>query len=183
MIELANLCTPEQLTRLNRVRLHQQVLFGSDIIDAGGRCIDKKYLWECPTNESWSTIRFPKEIPPNRDFAFWRKMLPHPRGQGRLHLGSLLSDGHKIWNWKYDAEECVLYHQQDDNTDNVYYPSNSTGLPTRANAWELVKVNQPRANIGMLCTVEKIKAGEDYRIVSHMPPTHHGQRPNPSERY
>ena len=65
MTELATICSPEELIRLNRVRLHQQVIFGSDIMDAGGRCLDKKYLWKRPPNESWSTIYFPNERPPN----------------------------------------------------------------------------------------------------------------------
>jgi hypothetical protein len=36
MVELAKICSTEELIRLNRVRLHQQVIFGSDIMDAGG---------------------------------------------------------------------------------------------------------------------------------------------------
>ena len=33
-----------ELIRINRVRLHQQVLFVSDVMDAGGRAIDRRYL-------------------------------------------------------------------------------------------------------------------------------------------
>jgi hypothetical protein len=69
MVELAKICSTKELIRLNRVRLHQQVIFGSDIMDAGGRCIDKKYLWERLADESWSSMLFPRAIPPKRDFA------------------------------------------------------------------------------------------------------------------
>jgi hypothetical protein len=36
--------TGEELLRLNRVRLHQQVLYLSDVMDASGRALDRKYL-------------------------------------------------------------------------------------------------------------------------------------------
>jgi hypothetical protein len=113
---------------------------------------------------------FPREIPPRRDFALWRKTLPYLRGHGRLHLGPILSTGHKVWDWKYDAEECLLYHQQHDNTDNIYQPSNLTGVSTRANAWELLRVNQARFHIQTVCTVEKIGEDGRYRITSYSDP-------------
>ena len=46
MIKLEKICTPDELRRLNRVQLHQQVIFGSDIMDTGDRCSEKKYLWK-----------------------------------------------------------------------------------------------------------------------------------------
>jgi hypothetical protein len=64
MKELRNICTVDELVRLNRVRLHQQVLFGSNIMDAGGRVLDKKYLKERPWGENWSSLKFPNERPP-----------------------------------------------------------------------------------------------------------------------
>jgi hypothetical protein len=80
--------------------------------------------------------------------------------------------GHKVCNWRYDDEECALYHQQPDNTDNIFHPATSRGVATRFNAWELVKINQARSVIGKVCTVEKIGTGEEYRIVSYanLPP-------------
>ena len=44
MQRILQLCSEEAIKRLNRVRLHQQVLFYSDVMGAGGRCLDKKYL-------------------------------------------------------------------------------------------------------------------------------------------
>ena len=41
----------QSLCRLNRVRLHQQVIFLSDVMDASGRAIESKYLEERPWNE------------------------------------------------------------------------------------------------------------------------------------
>ena len=61
----------DELTRLNRVRLHQQVLFLSDILDGRGTAIDRKYLQRRPQSEQWLTITFPLEDPPVRDFKLW----------------------------------------------------------------------------------------------------------------
>ena len=41
----------QSLCRLNRVRLHQQVIFLSDVMDVSGRAIESKYLKERPWNE------------------------------------------------------------------------------------------------------------------------------------
>ena len=43
--------TEKELSRLNRARIHQQALFVLDVIDAGGRGIDKKYLSHRPDSE------------------------------------------------------------------------------------------------------------------------------------
>jgi hypothetical protein len=61
----------DELARLNREHLHQQVLFLLDILDARGMAIDRKYLQRCPQSERWSTITFPLEDPPVRDFKLW----------------------------------------------------------------------------------------------------------------
>ncbi len=41
-----------EMIRLNCVRLHQQVIFVSDVMDAGGRALDKKYLDKQARRES-----------------------------------------------------------------------------------------------------------------------------------
>ena len=84
---ILQLCSIEETKRLNRVRLHQQALFYSDIMGAGGRSLDKKYLRERPPLEKWSKMIFPAEQPPPKDFKLWRQILPQLRGGERLHLG------------------------------------------------------------------------------------------------
>ena len=111
MKELRNICTQEELVRLNRVRLHQQVIFGSDIMDAGGRSLDRKYLTEIPLEESWSSLKFPNERPPARDFKLWREILPQLRpNRGTLQMGPYVKQGHKLWHWTYDPEDGKLYN-------------------------------------------------------------------------
>jgi hypothetical protein len=49
----------EELVKINRVRFHQQVLFVSDILDAGGKRLNKKYPKQRQDNELCSTLIFP----------------------------------------------------------------------------------------------------------------------------
>ena len=56
------------LIRLNRVRVHQQVLFLSCVLVASGKSLDNKYITKRKPEEKWSTLIFPKEKPPNKDF-------------------------------------------------------------------------------------------------------------------
>ena len=65
----------EDLLRLNRVRVHQQVLFLSCMLGATGKSLDKKYMTKRKPEEKCSTIRFPKEKPPNKDFQLWSMAL------------------------------------------------------------------------------------------------------------
>ena len=95
----------QELQRLNRVRLHQQAIFLSDVMDASGRAIDKNYLTRRPYNETWSTLIFPKEDPPHADFLLWQNAILQIRALGgRLHIGDQLHEGHKIWQWRYNIE-------------------------------------------------------------------------------
>ena len=61
----------DDLRRLNRVRVHQEVLFLSDVMDASGQGIDRRYLTPRPMKETWSNLSFPKERPARRDFQLW----------------------------------------------------------------------------------------------------------------
>ena len=76
----------EDLLRLNRVCVHQHVLFISCVLGASGKSVDKKYMTKRKPEEKWSTLRFPKENPPNKDFQLWRIALRQivPAG-GILH--------------------------------------------------------------------------------------------------
>ena len=58
----------EDMTHLNRVRCHQQVLYLSDVFDARGVALDQRYLVRRQAGDTWSTLIFPKESPPARDF-------------------------------------------------------------------------------------------------------------------
>jgi hypothetical protein len=89
----------EELVRLNRVRCHQQAIFYSDIFDSRGRSFDRCYRTRHPEGETWSSLIFPVERPPARDFQLWRLALEDiaPRGVPRRWLGSHVGAGHKLW--------------------------------------------------------------------------------------
>ena len=102
--------SPEQLQRLNRVRLYQQALFLSDVTTASGRLIDPSRTQRRPRAEPWSRIRFPNQSPSDQDFSFWRESLLalHPiRGLG-ARIGPYRLVGHRVWEWWHDKEENFL---------------------------------------------------------------------------
>ena len=65
----------EDLRRLNRVRVHQQVLLLSDVLGVSGKYLDRKYLKQIGVGEQWSTFRFTKEKPPRKDFWLWQQAI------------------------------------------------------------------------------------------------------------
>ena len=94
----------DELSRLNIVRIHMQVLFLSDILSASGKILDGNCLLRRKTDEKWSKLNFPKEQPPKKDFtlckAYIRQVVPDVGIMDRL--GNLPQDGHKICNWRHD---------------------------------------------------------------------------------
>ncbi len=63
---------PKELAIINRAHCHQQVLFLSDVLNAGGKSVDKKYLNFQQEHKVWSTVIFPLKKPPRRHQAAWR---------------------------------------------------------------------------------------------------------------
>ena len=51
----------DDLRRINRVCIHTQVLFLSDILSASGKTLDGKYLVRHKIDEKWSKLNFQKE--------------------------------------------------------------------------------------------------------------------------
>jgi hypothetical protein len=88
-----------EMIRLNCVRLHQQVLFVSDVMGAGGRALDKKYLDKQARGESWSSYRFPTQSVSNKDLCLWRNTLHQLRLVWSTYLGDFVTWGHKQWEW------------------------------------------------------------------------------------
>jgi hypothetical protein len=67
--------TATELLRLNWVRVHQKVLFLSDVMDARGTVINKRYEKMHTNGEKWSRFSFPWQFPPKKDFWLWRHTL------------------------------------------------------------------------------------------------------------
>ena len=85
----------DKLLRLNQVTLHMQVLFLSDILGASGKDLDRRYLARRRLEMKWSSINFPKEKPPNKDFTLWVEALHNvvPAGGIQDRLGRLMHGG------------------------------------------------------------------------------------------
>ena len=100
----------DDLVRLNRVRLHQQALFLSCVLGASGKTLDLKYLTKRKEEEQWSTLVFPKEKPPRRDFALWKLALRQvvPIGGIPDRLGRFINRGYKIWEWRWNQDQFQL---------------------------------------------------------------------------
>jgi hypothetical protein len=119
------------LRRLNRVWLHQEVLFLLDVMDASGRVINRKYLDPKPMDDSLSSLSFPIKQPATQDFKLWKATIPQIWALGGcLHLRNYKEQGHKIWAWQYDLETSTLYHCKSDLVD-IYEP---LGFP-RSHTW------------------------------------------------
>ena len=97
---------------LNEVRIHQQVLFESDIFNADGRTINKRYLTLRAIGQQWSSYRFGLQRPSHKSMTLWCKALRHltPGGRRPQSLGDFQTTSHVVWNWRYDPQRDFLYH-------------------------------------------------------------------------
>ena len=84
---------------LNRVHLHQHVVFLSDVLVVSGRTLDERYLLARAGDGKWSSLDFLNERPPWKDFRLWNQVLHQLVPSGGLHhsLGRLLYEEYKIW--------------------------------------------------------------------------------------
>ena len=146
-----------QLARLNRVRKFQQVVFLSCVLGASGKHLEKKYLLQRPANCKWSTLKYPTEKPPRKDFVLWkealRQIVPECGIQDRL--GDHLHKGYKIWEWRVDRANGRLTRSINTRMT-VYRRSPQARYFNRANRWDMTRRNQPADFKGTLCTVDAI---------------------------
>jgi hypothetical protein len=132
----AGVTTADELIKINRFQCHRQVLFVFDILDAGGKCLYKKYLKQWRDNKSWSTLIFPIEKPPRGHVKLWEQVLYSlaPRGRAGQQVGLFLTKGQKIWTWSYDANANRVYHIKDPAMD-IYTPTAIPRYANQPNCW------------------------------------------------
>ncbi len=120
----AGIITPDKLRIINRFHCHQQVLYVSDVLDAGGKCLNRRYLNRRKHTETWSNLIFPQEKPPNKHLMLWRQALYAiaPRGHLQDQIGRFITKSRKIWEWCYDEDANRVYHLKGMVMD-VYGPS------------------------------------------------------------
>ncbi len=98
---------------------HQQDLFLSDILGAGGGSVDKHYLHKCQTGERWSLMKFPRKEVTAPEMELWccaiAQVVSH--GPVQASLGTFKVDGHKLWEWRVLETQGRLYRQNGDQVE------------------------------------------------------------------
>jgi hypothetical protein len=110
----ADFMSAQEMKILNRFCCHQEVIYLLDVFDAGGRCLDRRYLDRRNQDEKWLTLIFLLEKTLQGHLRRWRKC-PYalaPCGRPIQRVGAFKVDGHKIWDWQYNEEASRVYHQK-----------------------------------------------------------------------
>ncbi len=103
---------------LNQVQKHQQVLFLSDILGAGGGSVDKRYLQKRRAGDCWSSIKFPRKVVTVPEIELWCRAIVHVVTHGpAASLGSFKVDGHKVWEWRVVENQGRLYRKNGDQVE------------------------------------------------------------------
>jgi hypothetical protein len=146
--------TGDDLLRLNRVWCHQQVLFWSDVMDAGGAAINARYLTKQRREEQWSRLIFLLEEPPRQDFTLWASALSKIANEGRWRrrLGDFVAKGHKVWEWKVDDAN-ILRHRGNDVTVGKFRERIGARATRRASTWHPDGRDSRQAFAGNICSV------------------------------
>ena len=93
--------TVDELTILNCVQKHQQVLFHADILGAGGGSVDTCYLHKRQTGEHWPLMKFPRKEVTAPEMELWCCAIVQfvLHGPAQASLGTFIVDRHKLWEW------------------------------------------------------------------------------------
>ena len=160
----------EDINWINRVRVHQQVLFLLDVLGASGKSLDRKYLKQKVVGEQWSTFRFPKENTPRKDFRLCQQAIAQLIMAGRImdRLGNFKATPHKFWEWRLDNEDTRLLNIKGEVVD-MYKPSQVGRYATTPNWWTWVQIATPTANVGQYCNIIEV-APSVIAMLSHTDP-------------
>ena len=133
--------------------------------------MDEKYLNRSPEDQVWSMLRFPKEQPTAADFAIWKTALLQiaPGGSINDRLGKFLTEGPKLWDWRYDRCNNRLLHYNKDGTMDVYGRSTLPGQTRYQTRYSRNLTHQQREVTGDICTVVKIGSSTTVSLKSYAP--------------
>ena len=108
-------------------------------------------------NDLWSEVEFPVEKSPNKIFQLWKVALRSvvPVGSVQDQLGIWLHQGYKIWDWRYDIENCRLLYLKGKSMD-VYVPSNLPGTRNTPNRWIRRRIDKDAQDQGKIFTVRDV---------------------------
>lgn len=151
----------KELRQLNRVRLFQQVLYLSDILEAGGRYVDEAYITPRPYGETRSIYTFPKEHPAQADFDLWKYAIQQLAPGGRVAIGlrEVCEAGHKVWRWRLDEVDELLVRIREDGIYEGYRRSELPGHANRPNRWSISIEEEVTVLPSNICSVRELSDG------------------------
>jgi hypothetical protein len=160
---------PKEQRILNQFQYHQQVLYVSDVLDPGGKCLDKKYLNHCQSDKTWSTLVFSLEDLTSKHLQPWHQVLYSIAPQGWLQnqIRCFITKGHKIWDWQYSEDGKKVYHLKGMVMD-VYEPSLVRNYANWPNCWTGLRIDVPQVDQGKICLVKDVALAVK-SVVSHAP--------------
>ena len=134
----------------------------------GGKVIDKRYERRRPEQEHWSTYRFPRQQPPDKDFKMWKRAIYQLQYVRSLPtLGRFIGQGHKRWEWRYAADEKRLFRYNGGEMD-IYKPLQVPRYSNQPNFWTCSRINQPATSRGVICLVSPVALGV-WKVISYAP--------------
>jgi hypothetical protein len=113
----------EIVRRLNRVRIHMQVLFLLDVLTVSGNRIDTTALQLHPATDRQSTLNWPKEAPTTADMMLWKEALEDifPSRQHLNCLGQYNAKSHQVRELRWCALlNELLRHYQNAASMDIY---------------------------------------------------------------
>jgi hypothetical protein len=163
----------EALMRLNRIRLHLQIIFLSNILLASGLRINPTVFqcWEPGVNHS--SIYWPQEEPTELDFALWREAVENIcPSRLRVHsMGKYVAETHRIHPWQWCPDSNTLFHAATGSVTTDEYSNTVKKL----NCYTKTAM-RPWQERGGICSVEEIQP-EVFRVTSTAP----GHPPPPTQ--
>ena len=126
----------DNLCQLNKLWVHEQVLFLSYVLVASVKSLVGKYLKQRGVGEKWSTFRFPKKRPPHKDFRLWKQAITQVILEGRIidRLVSFKEPGHKVWELILNNYKMRLLHIKGEVVD-IYKQSRVRNYATTSKRW------------------------------------------------
>ncbi len=150
------------MRRLNRVRIHLQVLFLLDVLTTLGCRIDSAATRRRPPTSRMSTLNWPKEEPTAEDMALWKDALEDicPSRRHLNCLGHFVSKSHWIreWQWCGGTNELLRYPLE--RTEMTIYLNTTRKFNQYTEAAAVQRITQ-----GEMCSVDEVQPGV-FRVTS-----------------
>ncbi len=146
----------ETMRRLNRVRIHLQVLFLLDVLTASGCRIDSAATRQRPPTSRMLTLNLPKEEPTAEDMVLWKNALEDicPSRRRLNRHGHFVSKSHRIQEWRWCAGTNKLLRYPPEQTEMTIYQNTTKKFNRYTKAAAVQRVTR-----GEMCSVDEVQPG------------------------